>query len=64
MPLIAEVTASDGTVHARIYSPHAGPRRTLTIEEGNRGFDQTYARWDRLFTDRYAGVAYYFGASY
>lgn len=61
--LIREIT-SGGAVCARIYSRHPGDPKTLTVEEGNRGFDAVYARWGRLFHDRHAGAFYHFGPGY
>lgn len=64
LPVVAEVVAGE-EVHARIYSPHPVPKPLrISIEDGNRGFDQRYARWPRLFHDRHAGAFYYFGAGY
>jgi len=61
---VAEIIGQDGVVVARIYSPRATSLRRIRVEEGNRGFEQTYARWERLFSDRHAGVFFHFGADY
>jgi hypothetical protein len=52
---------------ARVLAPAAAapPQvRRLRLEEAERAFDRTYARWGRLFTDRHAGAFYYFGMAY
>ncbi len=51
-------------VCATIWSPRALPRRTASIEEGNRGFDRTYAYWDKLFSSVNVGAFWYYDANY
>jgi hypothetical protein len=51
-------------IHARIYARTARPLRTITIAEGNAGFDRRYARWPELFYHRGAGTVWYFGNNY
>lgn len=60
---VAEVIGSEG-VSARVYAHRATPLRRIQLDEGNRGFERTYARWERLFSDRHAGVFFHFGADY
>lgn len=61
---VAQVYDQDGSLHARIYSPREAPLKRLTIEEGNAGFNRTYAHWGKLFHDAYVGTIWYFGVNY
>ena len=54
----------EGGLCASMYSPHKTPMMRLTIDEGNAGFDRTYAYWDTLFHDAYVGTFWYFGVNY
>jgi hypothetical protein len=49
---------------AVISSPRRLARRVLSVEEGNRGFDATYAYWERLFHSRNVGAFWYYDANY
>jgi len=63
LKMVAEVT-DGGEVSVRVYSPHLVTPLRLSLEEGNRAFEHTYARWERLFSDAHAGLFFYFGADY
>lgn len=61
---VAQVSGRDGSLHARVYSPREAPLKRVTIDEGNAGFDRTYAQWENLFYDAYVGTIWYFGVNY
>lgn len=49
---------------ARVFSPSPSELKAISVQQGEEGFDRTYAYWKNLFYDRHIGTCYYFGIYY